>query len=359
MAGSVKLVDRWLAAADDRQRSHRFTAVAYGVIKKFGDDSANQFVVGLGWYGFVAIYPLLLVVITVFGFLGAAALGHHLVSTLHEFPVVGTQFNPERGSSSLHGSTVGLVIGLIGLLYGAQGVTQTAQQAMVKVWNVAQLDVPGFLPRLARSLAGLATIGGAFIVNAASATFATSSEAGSLVRIPVLLGMVAMNVVLYLLAFRVLTPTAIATRALMPGAAVAAIGFTFLITLGSGLVQHQVKNSSATYGQFGIVIGLVGFLFLLAKISLYAAELNPVLARRLWPRALQSGNPTAADDQVLHDITHENLRRHDQRIGVGFGDDAREEARLDVVHSDQTLESVGPNGRAVPAEDPMPTGSEN
>ncbi len=351
----MKALDQRLAGADGWQRNHRFVAVVFGVVKKFGDDDANQFVVGLGWYGFVAIYPLLLIVITVFGFIGAASLGHRLISTLHEFPVVGAQFNPERGSRSLHGSTLGLIIGLAVLLYGAQGVMQTAQQAMVRVWNIPHADAPGFLPRLGRSLAGLATIGGTFVLNAAVATFAGGSGIGSLVRIAVLVGMLAMNIALYLFTFRVLTPAGITTRSLVPGAALAATGFTFLITLGSGLVQHQLKNSSATYGQFGIVIGLVGFLFLLAKITLYGAELNPVLARRLWPRALQSGNPTEADDHVLHDITHENLRRQDQRIGVGFGDHAQDEARIDVGSSHRTLESVGPDGIAVPTNDSTTT----
>lgn len=231
------------------------------------------------------------------------------------------------------------------MIYGAQGVTQTAQQATTKVWNISQLDAPKFLSRLVRSIAGLVIIGGAFVLNAAMATFATSVGVDYFVRIPVLLGMVLINVVLYLLAFRVLTPAAVATRALAPGAALGAIGFTILITLGSGLVQHQVKHSSAVYGQFGIVIGLVGFLLLLAKISLYGAELNPVVARRLWPRALQGSDPTEADNQVLHDIVHESLRRRDQRVGVGFGDHAEEEAQEDVVRNDRTLESVGPTGR--------------
>lgn len=83
--------------------------------------------VALGWYGFVAIYPLLLVVITIFGFIGAASLGHQIISTLHEFPVVGSQFNPKRSTQSLQGSGIGLAIGLIGLIYSAQGVTQTVQ----------------------------------------------------------------------------------------------------------------------------------------------------------------------------------------------------------------------------------------
>ena len=140
-------VQSLLVAVDQRQRRSRLVGPIYGVVKKSGDDRANQFVVALGWYGFVAIYPLLLVVVTVFGFIGAASLGHSLVSTLHQFPVVGSQFNPERGSSSLHGSVFGLVIGLIGLVYGAQGVTQTVQQAMAQVWNVPEARAPRICPK--------------------------------------------------------------------------------------------------------------------------------------------------------------------------------------------------------------------
>ena len=326
----MRSIDVALARGDSWQQRHRVTAVAYAVMKKFGDDDANQCVVGLGWFGFVAIYPLVLAVITIFGFIGAASLGHQVVTTLHEFPIVGSQFNPAHGSSRLHGSTLGLVIGLAGLIYGAQGVTQTAQQAMVRVWNIPQLEVPGFVQRLVRSLAGLAIIGGSFVINAALATFATSGGRTELVRIPVLLAMTLVNVGLYAAAFRALTPSAISARSLLPGAGLAAIGFTFLITLGCGLVEHQVRNSSETYGQFGIVIGLVAFLFLLAKISLYAAELNPVLARELWPRGLRSTHPTEADDRVLRDITHQSLRRRDQRIGVGFGAHADQQVERDA-----------------------------
>jgi uncharacterized BrkB/YihY/UPF0761 family membrane protein len=312
---------RLMAWVDHWQRDHTAPAVAYGVIKKFGDDRANQYVVALGWYGFVAIYPLLLVVITIFGFIGAPSLGHTVVSTLHEFPVVGTQFNP-ASSESLHGSGLGLVIGLLGLIYGAQGVTQTVQQAMAGVWNVPQTELPGFGPRLARSLIALLTIGGAFVVNAAAGTIATNAHVNLAVRVVVLLGMVLLNLVLYAAVFRVTTPGDATTRDLVPGASLASLGFTFLITLGSGLVQHQLRHSSNTYGQFGLVIGLVGFLFLLAKISLYGAELNPVLRRRLWPRGIVSTDPAPADNRVLADITHQSRRREDQVIGVGFGENA-------------------------------------
>ena len=313
-----------LVAVDQWQRRSRLIGPVYGVVKKFGDDRANQFVVALGWYGFVSIYPLLLVVITVLGFIGAASLGRGLVSTLHQFPVVGSEFNPGRGSRSLHGNAFGLAIGLIWLLYGAQGVTQTVQQAMAQVWNVPQVDIPGFVPRLVRSLIGLVTIGGTFVINAAVATFATDTGVSWVIRIPVFVGLILINIVMYFAAFRALSPGGIATEELLPGATVASLGFSLLITVGAGLVQHQVRNSSATYGQFGVVIGLVGFLFLLAKISLYGAEFNPVIARHLWPRAIASTDPTQADDQVLRDIVRQNIGRTEQRVAVGCAEDASE-----------------------------------
>jgi uncharacterized BrkB/YihY/UPF0761 family membrane protein len=344
----VKQVDLVVARVDGWQRGHRVAAVAYGVVKKFGDDGANQFVVGLGWYGFLAIYPLLLAITTVLSLVGAASLGHGLVRTLHEFPVIGSQFQPEHGSKELHGSDVALVIGLLGLIYGAQGVTQTVQQAMVRVWNIPQRDVPGFLPRLLRSLGGLTVIGLAYVANAVSATYATGSGTGLVERIPVLIAMVVVNSLFYLLAFRLLTPLALASRTMAPGALVAGLGFTVLITLGSGLIEHQLRNSSATYGQFGVVIGLVGFLFLVAKLTLYGAELNPVLARRLWPRSMRSAEPTEADLRVLRDITLGNLRRSDQRVEVAFDGDpaASDDGRPATVQDDdRRAADQGDDGR--------------
>jgi uncharacterized BrkB/YihY/UPF0761 family membrane protein len=326
----MKLINTLLARVDGWQRRTRVVAPAYGVMKKFNDDRMNQYVVALGWYGFVSIYPLLLVAVTVLGFIGVSSLGQGLVETLHHFPVVGAQFNPSLPSHNLHGSVFGLIVGLVGLTYGAQGVTQTAQQAMGQVWNVRQVDLPGFLPGLLRSISGLGIIGGSFVINAIAATFVTGAGTNIALRVVLLLAMVAVNVALFLAAFRVLTPGKVTVKGLLPGVCVGALGFTLLITVGSGLIAHEVRNSSATYGQFGVVIGLVGFLFLLAKISLYGAELNPVLARHLWPRALASSRPTDADNRVLGDIAHEDQRRRDEVIGVGFGADAPNDAAKDA-----------------------------
>ncbi len=323
-------VQRVMTAADGWQRRNRWAGVPYGVLKKFGDDNANLLVVSLAWYGFTAIFPLLLVVVTLFGFIGQKSLGTGIVNTLHSFPIVGSSFQ-SANPNTLHGSTIGLIIGLIGLLYGAQGVTQTAQQAMATVWNIPQVQRTGFLPRLGRSLAGLATIGISFLLNAFVTGYVTGGSLNIALRALILLGLLLVNVALYYASFVVLTAKGVAARRLLPGAIMSAIGFTALITVGAGLVTHQLSHASGTYGTFGSVIGIVLFLLLLAKLTMYAAELNPVLARSLYPRALpMGGEPTDADQRMLADLVHAEQRREDQAIGVGFGDNAAAQASADA-----------------------------
>jgi uncharacterized BrkB/YihY/UPF0761 family membrane protein len=324
-------VSKVMGAVDGWQRRNRWAGVPYAVTKKFGDDNANLVVVALAWYGFTAIFPLLLVVVTLFGFIGAQSIGTGIVHTLQEFPVIGSNFHASS-SGTLHGSVTGLVIGLIGLVYGAQGVTQTAQQAMATVWNIPQVERTGFLPRLGRSLAGLVTIGLAFVINAFVTTYATGGTNNYLFRIPVLAGLLVINAGLYFATFTVLTAKAIGPRGHLPGAIAGSVAFTALITIGTGLVTHQLKHANATYGAFGTVIGIVTFLLLLAKLSMYAAELNPVLARGLYPRALPlGGEPTEADRRVLASLVHAEQRRDDEAIGVGFGDDAAAQAASDAA----------------------------
>ncbi len=262
----------------------------------------------------VAVYPLLLVIITIFGFIGAASLGHGIVSTLHEFPVVGGQFNP-ASSESLQGSGLGLAIGIIGLIYGAQGVTQIVQQAMAGVWNVPQIDRPTFLPRLARSLIALITIGCAFVLNAAVGTVVTGMHVALAIRGPALVGMVLLNVVLYATVFWVTTPGVLAKRNLLPGAAVASLGFTVLITLGTCPAPAAAQLRDLRAVRAGDWTG---------RLSLSRRQIQSV-----WG-GIVSSDPTAADNQLLSGITHQSHRREDQVIGVAFGEDGVADAATDA-----------------------------
>jgi hypothetical protein len=80
------------------------------------------------------------------------------------------------------------------------------------------------------------------------------------------------------------------------------------------VVGHDLKGASATYGMFGLVIGLLAWISLGATVTLYSAELNNVLARRLWPRSLVQPPLTSADQQSLALQALVNQRRPEQRV---------------------------------------------
>jgi uncharacterized BrkB/YihY/UPF0761 family membrane protein len=105
---------------------------------------------------------------------------------------------------------------------------------------------------------------------------------------------VAANVGMYVVAFRVLTPKAVPGRILLPGAVAGAVAWTLLQVLGTYLVHH-FENSGSVYGVFAIVLGLAGWIYLGAEVTVYAAEINVVLARKLWPRAIVQPPLTAPD----------------------------------------------------------------
>ena len=132
-------------------------AFVVGVVKKYGDDRGSQLAVLVTYYGFLAMFPLLLVFVTVLGYVAHddPGLRHDLLdSALADFPIVGQELR--RNVGVLGGNGVALVIGLLAVVWGSLGVAQIAQHAMAQVWNVPGARRPGFVPRLVRSLLVLA-----------------------------------------------------------------------------------------------------------------------------------------------------------------------------------------------------------
>jgi YihY family inner membrane protein len=302
-----------------------------GVAKKFGDDRCPSLAVTLTYYSFMSLFPLLLVLTTVLGFIGNAAVSRSVIgTTLRQFPVVGQQIGKDA-AHPLSGSGIALGFGLAGLLYGALGISQAAQHAMAQVWNVPGVVRPGFLPRLARGLVFFAVLGLGLTITAALSGLVTLEGQYFAVRLAGFVAEVALNIVFFAVAFRILTPKTITARQLRPGAAIGGIGYSLLLAIGTSLVQHQLRHAQALYGQFAFVLGLIGWLYLVSQLTLYAAETNVVLHRRLWPRSIVQPPLTTADRQVLHDIARQEERRPEQRVGVGFEPNAAHQAAVDAA----------------------------
>jgi uncharacterized BrkB/YihY/UPF0761 family membrane protein len=246
-----------------------------------------------------------------------AASGHApMNSALADFPVIGDQLR--QNVHSLHGSAWAVAVGALGLLYGSLGIAQTLQFTMAQVWNIPGVKRPGYLPRLGRSVGLVAVLGIGLLASSAATGFVASAGDGPVVTIGGLVTSVVVNTALYLVCFRILTPSQIAWRCLLPGCLFAGPAWTVLQAFGGAVVAHQLRHSTAVYGLFGTVLGLLWWIYLGAQLTLYAAEANVVAQRRLWPRSLKQPPLTRADREVLDDIAEQEERRPEQQVDSHF-----------------------------------------
>jgi uncharacterized BrkB/YihY/UPF0761 family membrane protein len=130
---------------------------------------------------------------------------------------------------------------------------------------------------------------------------------------------VVASVGMYYMGFRILTPKMVPARQLLPGAVAGGVAWTVLQAAG-GFLVHLVLHSDSAYGVFGAVLGLLAWIYLGVEVTVYAAEINVVAARRLWPRSIVQPPLTPADIAVLSVQALQNQRRADQRVEVSFPD---------------------------------------
>ena len=311
---------RLLAAVDDFQQRHRWLAFPFAVVKKFGDDQAGRHAALLAYYGFFSLFPLLLVAVTMIGFIlqGRSDLSHRIVqSTAAQFPIIGPSITTTVEGSHLRGSGLALVVGAALALWGGLGVADAAQAAMNGIWSVPRRRYPSFLLRRLRGLAWLVLLGGGLLAASLAAGFAHAAG-GAFSGVAGVAASAVVNTLLFLVGFRVLTVRNVPLRSLLPGAVLAALAWALLQWLGGWYVNRQLAHATNTYGTFALVIGLLSWLYLAATVTLYAAELNAVRARRLWPRSLAPPPLGPADEQVLEDLAKQEERRPEQRVEVSF-----------------------------------------
>ena len=287
------------------------------MIKKFGDDQAGNLAALMAYYAFFSIFPLLLVFTTILGFVlqGNDKLYDDVRnSVLGQFPVVGDQLH----SGQLSGKATALVLGLITALWAGLGVTMAAQRAFDRVWAVPFKDRPNFVHSRLRGLLLLICLGIMFVASAAATTLATTVFGGALAKIGGYAITLGVNFCLYVLAFRFLTSAIIPTRSLWLGAGVGALFLSVMQLVGTIYVKRVISHASNTYGTFATVIGLLVWLHLIAQLTLYAAEINVVVVRRLWPRSLFGPPDEPADRETLRALAKVEERHEGEQVEVHF-----------------------------------------
>jgi uncharacterized BrkB/YihY/UPF0761 family membrane protein len=128
----------------------------------------------------------------------------------------------------------------------------------------------------------------------------------------------AVNFGLYVAAFRFLTAFVVPTRSMWLGAALGALFLTLMQFVGTIYVSRVINHASNAYGTFATVIGLLVWLHLIAQLTLYAAEVNVVVVRRLWPRSLLGPPAEPADQETLRALAKVEERHEYEQVDVRF-----------------------------------------
>lgn len=309
------------SAFDRFQQRHRSIGFPLAVLQKYADDQGGYHAATITYYGFFAIFPLLLVLTTVLGFMlqSHPHLEQRIVdSALGQFPVIG----PQLSHGSLHGSALALALGLAAALWAGMGVFLASQNAMNYLWGVPFKRRPDPLHARGRALLLLALLGGGALAATILAALATvGARFGLTWKIGSLALSTALDIGLFWLGFRLLTAREVSWRQLRGGAIAAGVLCELLQTLGGYYVGHTLKHASNVYGTFGLVIGLLSWIYLSAHITLLAAEANVVATRRLWPRSfspLIEQPATRADKRALTQRGKVEERRQDETVSVDF-----------------------------------------
>jgi YihY family inner membrane protein len=313
--------EKALRKLDATQQRFTPTAFVFGVIKKYGDDNGGVLASNLAYSAFVSIFPLLLILTTILGLVASvnpSVRTHVLNAVAGQVPAIG---NTLTGNVHVlkRSSIIGLIIGFVGLIWGATGLAQSGLFTMEQVWNLPGPARPGFVPRLGRAMLFIALLGGGVIVTTGLASLNTFLLKGFWAVILAEALAAAFNIGMYTGAFRVLTPKGVPTHNLMRGAIIGGILWTALQVLGTWLIHHYL-HSDSVYGVFGIVLGLLAWIYLAVQVTVYAAEINVVLARRLWPRSIVQPPLTEADRASMALQALQNQRRPEQHIEVTFND---------------------------------------
>ncbi|MEP6816956.1 MAG: YihY/virulence factor BrkB family protein [Marmoricola sp.] len=329
---------------DGYQRRHRVVGFPLAVTYKFFDDQSNYLAATVTYYAFVAIFPLLLISSSVLGFLlqGNDKLKTAVLdSALSQFPIVGTQLSTPGG---LRGSVAAVVFAGLAALYGILGLGQAAQNAVHVAWAVPRNSRPNpFVSRLRSGvlllLAGLAVIVLATLTSVAANVEMFGSDVDRGIRWLVLVVAVVLTALVLALLVRWSTDRREPLRHLLPGALLTAVLWQLLQRLGRFYVSHVLARANEVNAVFALTLGLIAIIYVAANMAVLGLQVNVVLVRHLYPRALltpftDAVELTEADRRAYSAYAEAQRHKGFENVRVTFDQPTDElEAKTDAEHT--------------------------
>ncbi len=294
----MALKDR-LETLDHYQQRHRRMGIAFATFKKFSEDRSSNLASMIAFWAFFSIFPLLLALVTILGYVLPASTRTSVLNNVASyFPLI--------DPSTVHGLTGSwwpVVFGLLTALWSGTAVTRTTEQAFNSVWEIKRVDQPGFVDKMKHSLLALFTIGLGLVLSVVISTLATGASSGVHIgwwqRLLGYVISIALDVGIFLAAFRLLTAKEVGIRDVLPGAILAGVAFWILQEVSAFIIANRLQSAQSVYGTFATVIVMLWWFYLQAQLTLLGAQLNVVLKERLHPRSLVGGPETEADHRAL------------------------------------------------------------
>ena len=273
-------VDRW-------QQAHRAPAISVATVKKFQADQSGNLAALLAFWAFFSIFPLMLAAATLLGWFLPRDVSDDVLRTIDGYvPLI------DFSQKTISGSWWALVLGLVSTIWAATGVTRTARVAFDSVWRVPAAERASVVEQTLGGLKALALIGVALVVSVLTTGFVSGTSHQLDIDPLAIVGgyavAIVIDVVVFLIAFRVLTSREVSTGDVLPGALLAGVGFWVLQSLSSVIISRYLQNAQKTYGNFATVITLLWWFYLTGILTLLGAQLNVVLRERIWPRGLRA-----------------------------------------------------------------------
>lgn len=321
-----------IGPVDRFQRRHTVLGFPIAVVYKFFDDFGGYLCALLTYYGFLSLFPALLLLSTA---LGVLLDGHPewqqriLDSAISEFPIVGDEL---RTTGTLGGGgPLGIVVGGVAALYGGLGVGQALQYANNTAWMIPRNSRPNPFASRARGLLLLVVAALTIIVTTGVTTYLQRLVAGSagwaitIVSILINIGVIAV-------VFRIVTTRPLRLLDVLPGATIAALAWQGMQSVGAAYVSTVIERASNLTSVFAIVLGLLIFLYTMSVILMLSVEVNVVLKERLWPRALLTPFTdhvvlTAADQRAYARHAEAQRLKGFQTIDVFFDESRQQDGR--------------------------------
>ncbi len=252
-----------MAKLDEACARHPWLAVAVKVQRRFGAERGANLAAAISMRGFLALFPVLVLMIAVVGFVGGnpQTVANDIVDALGLSGSAAHTIT-DAVKAAQRTKVASSVVGVIGLLWTGTGLAASLTAAWNQTWRIPGGGFRG------RALGFVWLLGGLVLFALALFMLALVGGNGALPELGIIGGLV-IDALLFLWTAFVLPTRRIPLLIMLPAALFGAVCVEILKVAGALVIPSIVSRSSALYGTIGTVFALLVWFLVLGRVVVY------------------------------------------------------------------------------------------